>query len=89
MRMKPPLVAQSGAADHRVRIAGHADAAGPDGYNLQLSQVRAAAVQDYLVERHGIALSRLEVAGYGEAQPLPGSDPYDGINRRVEFAAVQ
>lgn len=77
------------AADQRVRIGGHADASGPADYNRRLSRARAEAVQDYLVARHGIELGRLEVAGFGESQPLSGTDPYDGVNRRVEFAAVQ
>ena len=76
------------AADQRVRISGHADASGSDEYNQWLSQARAQAVQDYLMEHHGIPLGRLEIIGYGESQPLAGSDPYDGVNRRVEFAAV-
>ncbi len=77
------------AAGQRVRIGGHADASGSDEYNQWLSQARAQAVQDYLMEHHGIPLGRLEIIGYGESQPLAGSDPYDGVNRRVEFAALQ
>ena len=77
------------AADQRVRISGHADASGSDEYNQWLSQARAQAVQDYLTEHHGIPLGRLEIIGFGESQPLAGSDPYDSANRRVEFAAVQ
>ena len=77
------------AADQRVRISGHADASGSDEYNQWLSQARAQAVQDYLMEHHGIPPGRLEIIGFGESQPLAGSDPYDGVKRRVEFAAVQ
>lgn len=77
------------AAGQRVRIAGHADASGSEAYNLWLSQARAEAVQAYLVDKYGIAPERLDVAGYGEAQPLDGTDPYAAVNRRVEFSALQ
>ena len=68
-----------------IRIGGHADASGPEDYNQRLSQARAASVRDYLENRHGIAPSRLQVVGYGESAPLPGTDPFAGVNRRVEF----
>ena len=73
------------AAGKRVRIAGHADASGPSDYNRNLSEARARSVWAYLERRHGIAGARMEIAGYGEERPLPGTDPFDGVNRRVEF----
>ena len=73
------------ASGKRVRIAGHADASGSRDYNRSLSRERARSVKQYLARAHGIDGNRLEVAGYGEDQPLPGTDPYDGVNRRVEF----
>lgn len=69
----------------RVAIAGHADARGDALYNMKLSQERAAAVRAYLWATYGIAPERMAVVGYGESRPLPGTDPYDGLNRRVEF----
>jgi len=68
-----------------IRIEGHADAHGPDDYNLNLSQLRARSVGAYLTEQHGIDPRRLEFVGKGEHEPYNASDPYDGINRRVEF----
>lgn len=53
--------------------------------NQQLSEQRALAVARYLYERWGISPERMRIVGYGESQPLPGTDPYDGVNRRVEF----
>jgi outer membrane protein OmpA-like peptidoglycan-associated protein len=70
--------------DKVVRIEGHADAHGPDQYNVGLSQMRARSVRAYLVERHGVSAERLPFVGKGEQEPH-SSDPYDGINRRVEF----
>lgn len=71
--------------DEVVEIAGHADASGPERYNLELSQQRARAVRAYLIERHDVAAERLPYVGKGESQPFDSSDPYNGINRRVEF----
>jgi outer membrane protein OmpA-like peptidoglycan-associated protein len=72
-------------ATQSVLIQGHTDATGPDPYNEQLSQRRAVAVKRYLVTAQGIDASRLRAIGLGEHQPLPGSDPNDAENRRVQF----
>ena len=68
-----------------VTIEGHTDAVGSDAYNLELSRVRARAVCDYLVQRHGIEAARLKTVAYGEARPIEGSDPNAAVNRRVQF----
>lgn len=72
-------------AETVITIEGHTDAVGSDAYNLALSRERALSVRDYLVGRHGIDISHLKTAGYGEGRPIEGRDPYDGVNRRVEF----
>jgi outer membrane protein OmpA-like peptidoglycan-associated protein len=76
-------------AGKRIIIAGHADATGSPEYNQVLSEARARAVRDYLVTKFEIDTGRMEIVGYGASQPLPGTDPFDGINRRVEFQPVQ
>jgi outer membrane protein OmpA-like peptidoglycan-associated protein len=48
------------------RVIGFTDAVGTEAYNLQLSQLRAQAVADFLMAR-GIAADRLLVEGRGEA----------------------
>jgi outer membrane protein OmpA-like peptidoglycan-associated protein len=72
-------------ADRTVTVEGHTDAAGGDAYNLALSRARAQSVRDYLVRQHGIDAARLRTAGYGEEQPIEGSDPQSALNRRVQF----
>jgi outer membrane protein OmpA-like peptidoglycan-associated protein len=72
-------------AEAVITIEGHTDAVGGDAYNLALSRERARSVRDYLVLRHGIDVTHLKTAGYGEGRPIVGSDPFDGANRRVEF----
>lgn len=76
-------------AGKRIVIAGHADATGSPQYNQVLSEARARAVRDYLANQFGIDPGRMETVGYGDSKPLPGTDPFDGINRRVEFHPVQ
>jgi outer membrane protein OmpA-like peptidoglycan-associated protein len=73
------------APESIVTVEGHTDAVGSDAYNLDLSRVRAHAVRDYLVQRHGIDAARLKTVAYGEGRPLEGSDPNAALNRRVQF----
>lgn len=76
-------------ADAVLVIAGHTDAVGSDERNLLLSQQRAQAVRDYLVER-GIAPHRLIAKGYGEAYPVASNatEADRELNRRSEFIRV-
>lgn len=67
------------------RIEGHSDSVGTDAYNKRLSQERADAVRQVLVERFNIDPSRLTAVGYGEERPLESNDTDEGRrqNRRV------
>jgi outer membrane protein OmpA-like peptidoglycan-associated protein len=76
---------RSEAKDGQVVIVGHTDARGAADYNQTLSERRALAVQAYLVEHWQVAPDRLRVVGEGKKNPLPGLDPLNGANRRVEF----
>jgi outer membrane protein OmpA-like peptidoglycan-associated protein len=51
-------------------IEGHTDSTGPDAYNQKLGLDRATAVRDYLHDKDGIALNRIEVISYGETRPV-------------------
>jgi outer membrane protein OmpA-like peptidoglycan-associated protein len=73
-------------ADQGFLVEGHTDARGATDYNQRLSEERAAAVYAYLVGK-GIDPQRLSAAGYGEGNPMPGSDPMDGRNRRVQIVS--
>jgi outer membrane protein OmpA-like peptidoglycan-associated protein len=70
----------------RIRIEGHTDGRGQDVYNLALSQRRANAVREFLIDR-GVDPERLESRGYGESEPIASNDTEEGRrkNRRVEF----
>lgn len=67
-------------------VEGHTDSTGSSSLNQKLSQKRADAVKDYLIE-NGIDASRLESKGYGEANPIDTNDTRAGRanNRRVEI----
>lgn len=71
-------------------IEGHTDSVGPNEYNLDLSQSRAAAVKAYLVEA-GIAEERLKAVGHGEERPVVTNDSPENraSNRRVEFVIIE
>jgi outer membrane protein OmpA-like peptidoglycan-associated protein/tetratricopeptide (TPR) repeat protein len=73
----------------RVEIGGHTDNKGSLKYNTDLSEARAKAVVDYLVEI-GIDRSRLEYKGYAYLEPIDTNDTDEGRqnNRRVEFKVL-
>ncbi len=66
-------------------ISGHTDARGAADYNLMLSERRAQAVRQFLITERGIDPNRLVAKGYGKTQLLFPSDPYNDLNRRVQF----
>lgn len=70
-----------------VKIIGHTDSDGDDATNLKLSQQRADAVKDILVNQYHIDESKLSTEGRGETQPIADNKSTEGKaqNRRVEF----
>jgi len=67
-------------------IEGHTDSQGTDAYNQDLSQRRADAVRDYLVQR-GYPADRIQTRGKGEGSPIADNASSEGRanNRRVEI----
>jgi outer membrane protein OmpA-like peptidoglycan-associated protein len=53
----------------KVRIAGYSSAAGTDIYNQALSERRAIAVEEFLINEGIITPERLTTIGYGETDP--------------------
>lgn len=76
--------------DYRIQIEGHTDNIGSQSDNLILSQKRAEAVFDYLVES-GVPAKHLTSKGFGETQPLVESSSPEAMqkNRRVEFRVIK
>ena len=71
-----------------VRIEGHADASGVAAANLSLSQKRAEAVREYLVEK-GADPAMLTPVGVGANVPKNTKDPFSPENRRVEIGRAE
>jgi len=69
-----------------LQVEGHTDAVGTDEYNQNLSEHRAEAVRDYLVQQ-GIAANSIGARGFGKTQPIATNETAEGRqqNRRVEL----
>ena len=74
----------------RLEVHGHTDAVGPEGYNAALSQRRAQAAFDYLMDQ-GVAPDRMRTAAHGSTLPAASNARAAGRaqNRRVEFRLVE
>ena len=70
-----------------LKIEGHTDSYGSDTTNLKLSESRAQAVKDYLVNETGMDALRLSAVGYGESQPVANNETVEGRakNRRIDI----
>lgn len=65
---------------------GHTDSIGPEVYNRKLSERRADAVMQYILQK-GIPAEQVSAIGYGEEMPRATNDTKEGraLNRRVEI----
>lgn len=75
----------------RIEVAGHTCDLGAADYNQGLSERRAAAVRDYLVNEGDVDSDRLVVRGYGEDRPkMPNTSTENRQqNRRVELVVIE
>lgn len=72
-------------AGQKFVVAGHTDGYGPDAYNIALSQRRAQAVRQYMIEIFGIDPANLIARGFGKSQLKNRQNPFAGENRRVQI----
>jgi outer membrane protein OmpA-like peptidoglycan-associated protein len=72
-----------------IQLNGHTDNVGKPADNLTLSDARAKAVMEYLINQ-GIDKKRLKAKGFGETKPRHGNDSVSGraANRRTEFEVL-
>ncbi|MCG5515156.1 MULTISPECIES: OmpA family protein [unclassified Ectothiorhodospira] len=79
-------IMDAGSELERVMISGHTDSTGPRSLNERLSQDRADAVKDYLVDQ-GVPADKMQTVGYGPDRPQAYNDTAEGrmANRRVEI----
>jgi OOP family OmpA-OmpF porin len=73
----------------KVEVGAHTETGGSTAKNRELTQSRAEAVVDYLVDA-GIRRERLTAVGYGESKPIADNATPQGkaANRRIEFTVV-
>ncbi|TNF26745.1 MAG: OmpA family protein [Deltaproteobacteria bacterium] len=73
----------------RLEVSGHTDDQGDDADNQKLSEDRANAVRNYLIDK-GIDGGRLVAIGYGETRPVADNKTKKGRaeNRRIEFRMI-
>ena len=69
-------------------VIGHTDSVGGRQYNVGLSQRRAEAIRNALIDPFGVNPSILEPIGMGEEQLRDPSHPTSGVNRRVQLVNV-
>jgi outer membrane protein OmpA-like peptidoglycan-associated protein len=72
--------------DGTVALVGHTDASGSLAANVALSERRAEAVAQVLVDSHGVDRTRISAEGVGFLSPLATNQTEEGRqkNRRVE-----
>lgn len=74
-----------------IQINGHTDNVGDDAYNQQLSEKRARAVANYLLN-YGLSADRITAKGFGESKPIASNDFEEGgraLNRRTEIEIIK
>jgi outer membrane protein OmpA-like peptidoglycan-associated protein len=72
-------------AEDAFLIAGHTDAKGGDDYNLALSEKRAQAVRQFLIDNFKIAPAKLVAKGFGRQHLKNAKLPLSPENRRVQI----
>lgn len=73
----------------KIEIGGHTDNQGSEAYNDRLSNDRAKAVYDFLINK-GIDSNRITYKGYGMSKPIADNNTEEGraLNRRTEFTII-
>jgi OOP family OmpA-OmpF porin len=73
-----------------LQLEGHTDSVGSADYNQGLSERRAKAIGNALINNNMIKAERIKAVGFGEDKPLMSNDTAEGRtkNRRVELTPV-
>ncbi|MFC3814078.1 OmpA family protein [Lysobacter sp. GCM10012299] len=87
---KAAAAIKAAPAGTRIEIGGHTDNSGDPAANMKLSQDRADAVKQRLVE-HGVDAASVASVGHGQDQPIADNASEEGRarNRRIEFSVVK
>jgi len=73
----------------KLRLEGHTSAEGTESFNQKLSEQRAQAAVNFLVNHEKIDASRLEAVGLGSSKLKNTDDPKAPENRRTEFVIIE
>lgn len=73
----------------KLRLEGHTSAEGNAALNQKLSDARAHAAVNFLVQHEGIDASRLQAIGYGSSKLKNTANPNAPENRRTEFIVIE
>jgi outer membrane protein OmpA-like peptidoglycan-associated protein len=70
----------------KLEVEGHTDSTGSEEFNQTLSEQRANAVREFLIQQ-GVNQASVTARGFGESQPVASNDTAAGRqqNRRVEM----
>ncbi len=73
-----------------ILITGHTDIGSTQDFNIKLSEARAKAVKDYLIQM-GIERNRISHKGFGNARPIADNNTPEGrsLNRRIEIEIIK
>ena len=76
--------------DMYILVEGHTDNTGSATLNQTLSEQRALAVRNWLMEFYQLPASRFAVKGYGSSKPFASNDSEEGRakNRRVSIILI-
>ncbi|WKN30842.1 OmpA family protein [Porifericola rhodea] len=79
----------------RIELSSHTDSRGSDSFNLSLSQKRALAAAEYIINQ-GVDISRIKAVGYGETKlvfpcgnGIECSEDQHHMNRRTEITIIE
>jgi len=75
--------------DLKLEIKGHTSAEGDANLNKKLSEARARAAVDFLVNKEGIDSLRLAAHGMGSTELKDPQNPESDVNRRTEFKIIE
>lgn len=73
----------------KIKVVGHTDDVGSKSYNQKLSEDRAKAVVEYLINK-GVEENKLKYSGKGESEPIASNETEKGrqLNRRTSFEVL-
>jgi outer membrane protein OmpA-like peptidoglycan-associated protein len=73
--------------DRQLTLEGHTDAIGTDDYNQTLSERRANAARQYLIDSFNLSADKIQALGKGKGDPIAPNDTEAdrSKNRRVDF----